>query len=221
MDRRDRNRYDRDDYGYDYSGYKDYDRNDEHYHSARNLTDTFEQDYQRHRGRRDDNGNRMDHTYHEGNMGDFYERRRGEGRGYGDYPGIQWSDQGRSRNDVDNFNRDRDRDRYSNNLDDFRGDQDRYRGDRDRSRDYGNRRSYDRYGTYDTSDYGRSGNDRDDYFGAGDYDRSSRYEGRNYGGDSNYTDDAERRSRYGSDRRNSGDSWLNSNRRSYLQDRYY
>ncbi|MFD3002409.1 hypothetical protein ACFS7Z_18705 [Pontibacter toksunensis] len=208
MNRRDR---DRNDYEHDYGRYEGYNRNDEHYHSARNLTDTFEQEYQSHRG-----GNRhhMDHTYHEGDMGDAYERFRREGRGYGDYSGNQRNDRDRDRYNGGSFSRDS----YSSNPD--------YdRGDRDSSRDYGNMRqrygTSDRYSSSGRDDYRRGRNDRENYFGEGDYDRSSRYSGRDYNSGTGYSGSSGTRGRYESDRDSSGDSWLDSNRRSYLQDRYY
>lgn len=234
MDRRDRDRYDRNDYGHDYSGYRDYDRNDEHYHSARNLTDQFEQEYQQHRGgRRDNDLNRVDHTYHEGNMGDFYERRRREVSGYRDNADY---DRDRNRNDFGSFNNDRDR--YRNNRNDFRRDQDRYRGDQDRYR--GDQDNYRGEQTSYRGDWARSreqqGSRRDGYMMSnsnvpyrrhetsgnernrgGGYDqdyntglaeryRGSRYSGRGYIG--------------GPGIRNEDDRY-NSDRRSYSQDTYY
>ena len=79
MNRRDRDRYDRDNYDRDYSGGAGYDRTDEHYHSARNLTNEFEQEYRSHHPEmRDDRYNRsnMRRSHHEGDMGNNYERMR-------------------------------------------------------------------------------------------------------------------------------------------------
>ncbi|WP_299990767.1 hypothetical protein [uncultured Pontibacter sp.] len=83
MNRRDRDRYDYDNYDRDYGSGAGYNRNDEHYHSARNLTNEFEQEYRsHHRGIDDDRygrGSSRDdrrQSYHEGNMGDAYERMR-------------------------------------------------------------------------------------------------------------------------------------------------
>lgn len=218
MNRRDRNR---NEYEHDYGRYEGYNRNDTHYHSARNLTDTFEQEYQSHRGHRGDNLHRMDHTYHEGDMGDAYERYRREDRGYGNDSGNQRYNWDRDRNDTGSFGRDRDR--YSNNWSDFQRDEDRYK----RDQDYGNKRqgygTSDRYRAYDRGDYRRAEENQEDYFGAGDYDRNTRYGSSNYSDDRNYSGGSGTRGgrRYGIDRDSSGDSWLDSNRNSYLQDRYY
>lgn len=75
--------YDRDNYGPDYNSY---DRDDAHYHHARNLTNEFEQEYRSHhemdreRYMRDRDRGSMRRSYHEGDMGDAYERLQ-EGRG--------------------------------------------------------------------------------------------------------------------------------------------
>lgn len=137
MNRRDRDRYDHDNYDRDYSGSAGYDRNDEHYHSARNLTNEFEQEYRSHHPEmRDERYNRSNirHSYHEGNMGDAYERMR-EGRGstrrdsdynmnYGERDRGNWGD---SRNRNQNWS-DADRygtsGRYSQRGDDYNRDRD-------------------------------------------------------------------------------------------------
>lgn len=93
MNRQKRDRYDRDDYRNDYGGDAGYNRGDRHYHSARNLTNEFEQEYQHSGGNwgndrdrdiepsHDRDRHRPHRSYHEGNtMGDTYERLR-EGRG--------------------------------------------------------------------------------------------------------------------------------------------
>jgi hypothetical protein len=89
MNRQDDRRYPHSD---DYGRYEGYDRNDDHYHSKRNLTNEFEQHFQQDRG--DHNYFPREHTYHEGNMGDIYERRQRVGHGQS-YAGSR-------RNDWDN-----------------------------------------------------------------------------------------------------------------------
>ncbi|MHA6248404.1 hypothetical protein ACXYMU_10735 [Pontibacter sp. CAU 1760] len=68
-----------------YGRYDGYDRRDDHYHSTRNLTDEFERHYQHERGHWKDDRDHFprEHTYHEGDMGQEYERMRHEGRGQG------------------------------------------------------------------------------------------------------------------------------------------
>ncbi|WP_299707997.1 hypothetical protein [uncultured Pontibacter sp.] len=168
MDRRERDRYDRDNYNRDYSGGAGYGRGDEHYHSARNLTNEFEQEYQSHhpdmdrdrdRYMRDRDRGGMRQSYHEGDSGGAYEQRRREedrdfrGRDYG----FQQRDRDRDRDFTDSYSS---RNRYSQRSDDF-GDRDRDRySDRD---SYGSRErrggmSHDRMREgYGISDYGRTG----------------------------------------------------------------
>ncbi|WP_276497123.1 hypothetical protein [Pontibacter litorisediminis] len=111
------NRHERERYESDYSGYGDY-RNDEHYHSARNLTNDFERHYQRERGHWDNDRSQPHRSYHEGDMGNAYERLSREGRGYSNSGENRWSDHGRGSTYPDSYNRDRDR--YSNYQDDYR-----------------------------------------------------------------------------------------------------
>lgn len=229
MDRRGRDRdYGRNNYATDYSGYKDYDRNDEHYHTASNLTNQFEREYKRHRGFQGDDRDvyRYDHTYHEGNMGDLYERRRREVSGYGDYADDR-NDRDRNRNDFSHFNRDRDSfSQYSadyrrddDRRGDVRGDQDQYWRDRDRSQEQrGNRREgYLR--SYDDDTFER-------------HNTSRRESGRGAGYGQKYNTgfaDSYRGSRYSDRDRNyiggpgirSEDDRNIPGRRSYLQNRYY
>ncbi|MCX2740910.1 hypothetical protein [Pontibacter anaerobius] len=163
MDRRDRDR----DY---YGPYEGYNRSDEHYHAARNLTNEFERDYQRHRGHwEDDRGRyRAEHTYHEGDMGDAYERLRREDRDYSGYAGSQQNDWDRNRGYGGSFSRDRD-----------------YQEDFGRDRDYGNRRqgynTSDRSGAYNRNENRGAGYELDFDSRSGSYYRSSRYPERNYG----------------------------------------
>ncbi|MCP2045415.1 hypothetical protein [Pontibacter sp. HSC-36F09] len=179
MNRRDRDRYDHDNYDRNYSGSAGYDRNDEHYHSARNLTNEFEQEYRSHHRDRDDdrynrNSGNIRHSYHEGNMGDAYERMR-EGSGttrrdsdynmnYGQRDRGNW---GESRNRNQNWS-DADRygssDRYSQRSNEFDRDRDmrsrEHYSNQDRSRHMGQRgqMSQDRMREgYGISDYGRMG----------------------------------------------------------------
>lgn len=81
MNRRERDRYDHDNYDRDYSGNSGYDRNDEHYHSARNLTNDFEQHYRSQHPDRDEdrysrNRSDMHQRFHENDMGNAYGRMR-------------------------------------------------------------------------------------------------------------------------------------------------
>lgn len=66
MDRYNNDRYEQDNNQHDYEGNAGYNQNDEHYHSARNLTDEFEQHYQRQTGNQQDNRN--DHTPNQHNQ---------------------------------------------------------------------------------------------------------------------------------------------------------
>ncbi|MDO6388723.1 hypothetical protein Q4E40_01205 [Pontibacter sp. BT731] len=180
MDRQDRDRHN---YERDYSEGAGYNRNDEHYHSARNLTNEFEQEYRsHHRNTEDDrydqgrNRGGMRQSYHKGNMGDAYERMR-EGRGtehrdsdynmnYGDRDRGSW---GESRNQNQNWseaNRYGASGRYSQGSGNFDRDRDmRSRdqfGGQDRShrmeQGRGSRMRQDRMREgYGISDYGRMG----------------------------------------------------------------
>ncbi|WP_299824824.1 hypothetical protein [uncultured Pontibacter sp.] len=185
MDRRDNDRYDRNDYG-SYEGY----RNDEHYHGARNLTDKFERDFQRERGYTDygRSGN-IPRSYHEGDMGDAYERYSRQGRGSyrSSQPDYQQNDRDRNRNYSDDFSQERNR--YSNYQDDYRSYQGMGNRDRDSGQDMrGNiRRGYgissfdgtsDRYNTLGSSqNRGSSEGDQAYYAGNRDGFRSSRFGG--------------------------------------------
>ena len=156
------NRHDRDDYG----RYQDFDRDDRHYHSARNLTDQFEREYQQERGYRHDDQYpyQREHSYHEGDMGDMYERMQREGntlRGDSSFDMI-----GRGRRYPEDYNDVRNR--YSNYQDDYRS----YSGLNRRNRDDDN--AYNTYNNY----RGQWAGDRRDYHpGSGGDDRRSRYEG--------------------------------------------
>lgn len=181
MNRRDRDQFDRNDYGM----YEGYNPQDEHYHSARNLTNEFEQDYQREHGHRNDDRDQYhpQRSYHEGNsMGDAYERRSRKTGSVRSDTSYDMIDQDRYRNYPDRL--DRDRDRYSNYQDDYRS----YQGmDRGRDREMrsnisqGNlRQGYgissfegtsDRFNTLNRDD-NRSGESY--YEGSGDSNRRSR-----------------------------------------------
>ncbi|PVY39692.1 hypothetical protein [Pontibacter virosus] len=171
MNRRDRDRFDHDNYDRDYSGGAGYNRNDEHYHSARNLTNEFEQEYRSHHPEMNEqryNRGGMGHSYHEGNMGNAYERMR-DGRdsmrrdtssdtyygarnrsnsgSWGDNRNQNWSDE-------DHYGT---AGRYSQRSDDY--DRDRYssldrssRMEQDRSSHMSQDRMREGYGI---SDYGR------------------------------------------------------------------
>lgn len=214
MNRRDR---DRNEYGQDYNGYDGYDRDDAHYHSARNLTNEFEQDYQRHRGHRNDDRDRyrQDSSYHEGDMGGAYEQYRREDRGNRDQSDNQWVDRDRNRNYSGNFSRDRDR--FNHYQDDFRGDQGINRRDReydsDRNQEQrGNiRQGYgisdydgtsDRFNTLNRDDNRRTWGEPEQNSGLGDG-----YKGSRYGGNSAYPGGQQDSSdRYRSSNNRSGNS---------------
>lgn len=144
MNRQDRDRFERDNYDQDYSGNSGYNRNDDHYHSARNLTNQFEQEYRshHHRGIDDDRYGRdrrgdMRHSYHEGNMGDAYERMRdgrGGSRSDSNYnmnrSERDFGNRNQNWSDADSFGR---TERYNQGADDY----DRGMSSRDRFRDQG------------------------------------------------------------------------------------
>jgi hypothetical protein len=175
MNRRDRDRYDydrnRNDRGSDYGRYEGYNRDDDHYHSARNLTNEFERDFQRERGYSNDDRDRYsssNRSYHEGDMGDAYERMSRE-RGRYDEQNRNYS--GNDRNYSGNDSRNRER--YGDYQDNYRGRQDMNRGDRDRYQDRG---GYSGVGSDDTRGSGFSGGygqTRDNRYGS---DRGSRTE---------------------------------------------
>ncbi|WP_439882640.1 hypothetical protein ACSX1A_05605 [Pontibacter sp. MBLB2868] len=175
MDRRDRNRYDRNDYGLDYDRYEGY-RNDEHYHSARNLTDKFERDYQRERGYTPDDRDRIPHTYHEGNMGNAYEQYRRDEGGFRDHNKDNWNSRNSNQNYGGNYSGNRDRyDSYRANRS---NDEDRMWRDRAISREQRGNMGYDvsdRNSSYNRYDDRSTGDNQDYYAGSGGDDRRSRY----------------------------------------------
>jgi hypothetical protein len=212
MDRRDRERYD---YGADYSRGEGYSRDDAHYHSARNLTNEFEREYQGERGRRGEDSDRPYRSYHEGNeLGDMYERLsegRGAVRSDTSYHIIA------GERDWDNADRySRDRDRYSQDRNDFRGGMGSYRSGREEDRRDNMRRDYDSYGRY-----GGVGSDDirgNRYYGLPNAtdnpgsDRGSYYGSRNYGGFGAMQEE----NRYSRDRRDQDrDDWSDSYRNRY------
>jgi hypothetical protein len=214
MDRRDRVRYDRNDYESYYGPYGGY-RNDEHYHGARNLTDQFEREYKRDRGLSDDYRDRRPHTYHEGDMGDAYERRRRESGSSGGYSGSGRYDSDQNRTYGGNYSSDRGRlSKYQN---DSWGNRDGYRSDRGRSQEYGNRwQDYgmsDRYGSGSRYDNRRAWGDQDSYSGSGNDYSSSRYGNRNYSRGRAGSYGLEGDDRYERDRDGStGGNWREKNR---------
>ncbi|OKL38697.1 hypothetical protein [Pontibacter flavimaris] len=178
MDRRERDRYENNNYGPDYSGYEGY-GNDSHYHSARNLTDEFERHY-----RGDDYGRTSPtRSYHEGDMGDAYERRRRDDDSFRGNSGYQRTDWSQNRSYPQSMSRDRDR--FSNYQDDYRSYEDRNSGSRDNDRNL--RQGYgissyegtsDRYNTLGSSrSRGGSGDDQSYYSGRGDRYSSARFGG--------------------------------------------
>jgi len=183
MDRRDRGYFDRNDYEQQHGRYEDYGRQDAGYHGGRNVTDRFEQDYQRDRGRWDQDRNRYNppRSYHEGNsMGDTYERLSRERGAVRSDTSFDLISRGHDREFFGN--QDRDHDRYSNRraLRNYQGmdsgDQERDRGDwhRDRGLRGNIRQGYgissfegtsDRYNTLE-SEHNRGGaGDNQAYYG--------------------------------------------------------
>ena len=189
MDRQDRIRRDRNEPGLDYDRYEGYSRNDAHYHSAKNLTNEFEQEYQRERGHWDNDRGRygIDHTYHEGDSIGDYARRRSEGRGFrGEDAGYRQHDWDRNRTYGGGFSRDS----YRDDRDENRGTWGRYSSDRDRNQAYGDSPqrygSSDRTGSYGRYDDGRGRGEQDYYSGSRSDYGSSRYTDRNYGSDTRH-----------------------------------
>lgn len=126
MDRRNRNYNNNENHILDESRYENY-RNDNAYNqNRRNLTDQFEQEYQRHH--RSDDHNRYDQyeRHDQGRIGSAFDQYRREEGGFrdhkDDYSQNQRNDRDGNRNYSNNFSRDRDR--FSNYQDNFRGDQD-------------------------------------------------------------------------------------------------
>lgn len=191
MNRQDRDRHD---YGR-YEGYND----DERYHSARNLTDEFEKEYQRDRGysNNDIDRNRMPHSYHEGSdIEDTYQRQRRDNDTYS------------RRSDYNRYDRDSDRSnsssygstrRTSNNLNDYRESTGRYNSDRDRYQDSSNRSlrsdNSGQYNPYNSDNYSRTREQQ-----GRDTDSGDGYRGTRYGGNSEYLRDQQSSSYRNSDR---------------------
>lgn len=149
-------RHNRDNYGW----YDGYDRDDRNYHGARNLTNEFEQEYQHERGYRDPYSYNRELSYHEGGMGNAYERER---RDYDRHSNYGRAERGRrypeNYNDV--------RNRYSNYQDDYRS----YTGADRGARNYRSEND-ERYNSYN-----RYSGTRHDYHHVPDNDARSRFEG--------------------------------------------
>jgi hypothetical protein len=209
MNRRDRDRYDHDGYNRDYNDGAGYSRDDGHYHSARNLTNEFEQHYRSyHRdweNVRDSDRFRPHRSYREEDGGgDYSHRRQGEDRDFRgrDY-GFQQHDRGRDFSD--NYSS---RNRYSQRNDGFGGHARERYGESDRYSNQAHQggRGQDRMREgYGISDYGRMGqssihsnrgvpnagitsNPTDD-FGSTDFDRDRSYgiSSGSYGGYGSYS----------------------------------
>ncbi|AKD04028.1 hypothetical protein POKO110462_12950 [Pontibacter korlensis] len=192
MNRRDRDQY-------DYGRYEGYNRNDEHYHSARNLTDDFERHYQREVGHNDNDRNRIPHSYHEGDMSGSYERLRDNDPNFRGSSGNLGNDWSRSSDHSGSNRSGRDRDDFSTGRDVYTPFRDDYRGNQGRSwqdsarnqSDRGNRRqgymltNYDgTFGRYDDleRDNNRSDSGRGNYSNSRNNFGGSDYSARNYGG---------------------------------------
>ncbi|GAB3202386.1 hypothetical protein ABID22_003894 [Pontibacter aydingkolensis] len=166
MDRRNRDRYENDNYGREYGGYEGY-NNDEHYHSARNITNEFERDYRSERSHHNDDRHRYnpDRTYHEGDMDGMYEQRRRERDDFRANSGYQQNDWSQNRSYPESMSRDRDR--FSNYQDDYRSYRSMQNRDRGQQQRGNMRQGYgisdfggtsDRYNTLSSSQ-GMSGNE--------------------------------------------------------------
>jgi hypothetical protein len=229
MDRRERDRY-------DYGSYEDY-RDDAHYHSARNLTDEFERGYRAGRSHRDEDRDNRVRSYHEGDMGDAYERRSREENSFRSNSDSDYRQNNRNQQRSYPENMSRDRDRFSNYQDDYRSYQGMDRSDSmDNNRSLrGNvRRGYgisdyegtsDRFNTLNSNQYSSgSRNNQSDYSGSRE-ERSSRYGSSmgdssihsdrgipNYSGSSFADDYGTMNSGYGSRNYNEGSGYSGSNR---------
>ncbi|MBC5773051.1 hypothetical protein H8S95_03160 [Pontibacter sp. KCTC 32443] len=225
MNRQDRDRYD---YGR-YEGYS----NDEQYHSARNLTNEFEQRY---RGERDQDSyrDRPVRSYHEGSdIEDDYNRQRRTSNNYRNRSEFKRQDRDEK---VNYFGH------YNDNQDNYRGDEDFYREEHDSYQGHGDRSIRSgfpgEYGSYNRGNYSgsrgqqdyRSWNeyvsshsnpDRDHNYGTRDDYRSSGYSrGRDYSDGSSYSGQygADEDSNYNRDRNQMRHNrWYDSNERT----RYY
>ncbi|MFD1186415.1 hypothetical protein [Pontibacter rugosus] len=193
------NRHDR--VYYEYGPYDGYSRNDEHYHSARNLTNEFERDFQRERGRWNEGRNQVRHSYHEGDMGDTYERYSREDGGYENYSASRQNNRDRNRYEGGNYNSDhnRNQDFWS----DAPANQNRY-GNSQNFRD--NRQGALIPNRYNSNEYSRNRNQQTYHPGTGTDDIRPQSNSHHPGSAS------------GS---NAGDIWGNPNRRRYQVDRYY
>jgi hypothetical protein len=144
-------RYDRNEYG----RYEGYDANDRHYHSARNLTDEFEREYQHDRGNFYDDRRpyNREHSYHEGSMGGAYERLKNERqnvrRNNNDFERVS-----RNQRYPEDYNNTRNR--YSNYQDDYRS----YSGMNRSDADHTNRERYNNFDRYRED----RGNDSRNYY---------------------------------------------------------
>ncbi|GHA80907.1 splicing factor U2AF large subunit [Pontibacter akesuensis] len=192
---------------YEYGPYEGYSRNDEHYHSARNLTNEFERDFQRDRGHWDENRDRARHSYHEGDMGDAYERYRRQGHGILNESSPRWNEREHDRYQANTYSNNRNRDN-SSFWDSPRRDENWLNSDLNNNRGYNETRqdygTSHRYNAYNRSNYRGAGDSRDTYSGSGGDDRRSRFGGGYYGSD-----------------RNSSTNWGDDDRRRYQTDRYY
>ena len=175
MNRRERDNYD---YDRDYSSNPGYSRDDEHYHSARNLTNEFEQRYQRARGHRDDaQDHRMNNPERRVSNQNQYRREENDFS-------TQRTNRDQSRDLSGSYTRDRDR--FRDNQNDYRREQEMTRRHPDDSRDrsYGTSRfenTAERYSASGNEPYRRPGREQQYNAGLGDG-----YQGSRYGGNSEY-----------------------------------
>ena len=215
MNRQERDRYERN----DYNRHEPYGRDDERYHSTRNLTNEFEREYRQERGSgyEEHDRNRPHRSYHESDMGDAYERlsRERERGSFRNEPAYNRPEQGREY--AGSFGSDRSR--LNTYRDDIRNEQEKYRPDRERTPDYDDMRPrYERSGRYDSGssdDSRRRRHEQDQYgYSWGGY-GSSHHTGRSYG-DYRPVDEG----RHGRGIRRE-DNWYGSGHRSDELNRYY
>ncbi|WP_018478783.1 hypothetical protein [Pontibacter roseus] len=178
MNRQNRDRYD---YDADYNQGAGYSREDDHYHSARNLTNEFEQRYRGDHGRHDNDrsSSRPYQSYHEGNdIENTYPSRRRDEDSFRDRSDYNRNDWGNDRNAYGSSNFDR------SGYGSFQQDDDRNWGT-SRNRDYSDRQQ--RYGASNrySPSFNREGDNRERPTfmpDSGDEYGSSRYGGNSSGG---------------------------------------
>lgn len=227
MDRQNRDGYEHQNHQRDYDGNAGYSDNDEHYHSARNLTDQFEQEYQRNRGQQHEhrdlyNPNR---AYNQNRSRDSYSQYSRDEDRFRDNANYQQNEPSWNRD----FGDDSSRNRQSQDQDDYRSYQRMDSSDQNQSRgsimrQVNMRRSYgtsdfdrnsDRFNTLNSGQNREGAGSAQPYYGGhqnANYGGSSgsSYGGSNYGGGTGYSGEHRGRSfgneGYGTSSSNYGDT---------------